>query len=299
MINACYLPSPALSDYVSWYLLSNDTNTYAHWQEAAVMPNGLSALVFSYGAPFQYVTGLDSYRAINTISILGPHTKPCQNRWKDPISMFIIVFKPLGLYKLLGGNMFALKNEVVDLADYPFPESSWVCDELAQSSSTTAKIELVEDWLKHHLSGDTCRYSLTAYVLKYIIEHLGSVCIEDIVKKLNVNRRYLERQFNRQLGMSPKDYAETIRFSYITSKLAKLQEIDWPELTYLGKFYDQSHFIKHFKKHSNISPGEFRGIITQSEETKFASQINIFNTHHHTDHNHGKYITLVDKMWLV
>lgn len=299
MINACYLPSPALSDYVSWYLLSNDANTYAHWQEAAVMPNGLSALVFSYGAPFQYVTGLDSYRTIKTISILGPHTKPCQNRWKDPISMFIIVFKPLGLYRLLDGNMYALKNEVVDLVDYPFPESSWVCDRLAQSPSTTAKIELIEDWLKHHLSRNTCRYSLTAYVLKYIIEHLGSVCIEDIVKKLNVNRRYLERQFNLQLGMSPKDYAETIRFSYITSKLVKLQDIDWPELTYLGKFYDQSHFIKHFKKHSNISPGEFRGIIAQSEETKFASQINIFNTHHHTNQHHGKYITLVDNIGLV
>jgi len=294
MINTCYLPSPALSDYVSWYLLSNDTNTYVHWQEAAVMPNGLSALVFSYGAPFQYVTGLETYRTINAISILGPHTKPCQNRWKNPISMFIIVFKPLGLYKLLGGNMYALKNDVVDLVDYPFPDSSWVCDKLAQSSSATAKIELIEDWLKQHLSRNTCRYSLTAYVLNYIIGHLGSVCIEEIVKKLNVNRRYLERQFNLQLGMSPKDYAETIRFSYMTSKLAKLQEIDWPELTYLGKFYDQSHFIKHFKKHSNISPGEFRGIITQSEETKFASQINIFNAHHQTAQDYGKYITLAD-----
>jgi len=259
------------------------------------MPNGLSALVFSYGAPFQYVTGLNTHRTINSISILGPHTKPCQNRWKDPISMFIVVFKPLGLYRLLAGNMYELKNDVIDLADYAFPDSSWVCDKLAGLPSAAPKIGFIEDWLKQHLSRNTYHHTLTAYVLKYIIDHRGNVSVEAIIKKLNVNRRYLERHFNLQLGMSPKDYAETIRFSFITSKLTKLEEVHWPEFTHLGNFYDQSHFIKHFRKHSNISPGEFRGIIAKSEETKFASQINIFNTHHHTDHN-GKYIVVTDEI---
>jgi len=259
------------------------------------MPNGLSALVFSYGAPFQYVTGLNTHRTINSISILGPHTKPCQNRWKDPISMFIVVFKPLGLYRLLAGNMVELKNDVIDLADYTFPDSSWMCEKLHGLPTATSKISLIEQWLKQHLAKDIPSHSLTAYVLKYIIGHFGNVSIEAVAKKLNVNRRYLERQFNLQLGMSPKDYAETIRFSYITSRLASLQEIHWPELTHLGNFYDQSHFIKHFRKHSNISPGEFRGIIAKSEETKFASQINIFNTHHPTDHD-GKYIVVTDEI---
>ncbi|NGF55531.1 AraC family transcriptional regulator [Parapedobacter sp. SGR-10] len=277
MNHACYLPSPTLSEYVAWYLLSEDTDTHANWQESTVLPNGLSALVFSYGASFKCVTGLQKQRTIRSVSILGPHTKPCRNWWKEPTFTFIIVFKPLGLFKLLGGNLNELKNDVIDLADYGFSDSSWMCEKLAQLTSAHAKIAWVEHWLRVHLAGSTYRPSLTADFLQYVIDRLGKVCVESIVQNMNVNRRYLERQFNLQLGMSPKDYAETIRFSYIASKLAKTQQAQWPELTYLGDFYDQSHFIKHFRKHSNISPGQFRKIITQSKKIRFLSQMNIYN----------------------
>jgi len=280
MNHACYPPAEELRDDVFCYLISESTVTFDEWQESTIMPNGLTALVFSYGTPFEYVTGLDKVGKIADVTILGPHTKPCTNRWRHPISLFAVVFKPLGLYKLLNGNMGELKNDIIDLADYPFPNASWVSEKLAAATTMVSKVNVVEGWLKKHLALSCHKRTLTSYILKHFIDCSGKLCIETVLKKMNINRRYLERLFNHQLGMSPKEYAETIRFSYIASELSKTKNMLSQEMTYLGDFHDQSHLIKHFKKHSNLSPGKFHEIITKSHQTRFASRMNIYKAIH-------------------
>ena len=122
-----------------------------------------------------------------------------------------------------------------------------------EENDSCRRAALLEAFLLKNL--ETKRLDFRAnLVLEQIHSKRGNVTIYELSKLLKVNESTLYRFFSASLGQSPKDFIQTVRFRNTLSLLLKHQYKSLTELTYVSMFYEQSHFIKDFKKRSGLPP---------------------------------------------
>jgi len=100
-----------------------------------------------------------------------------------------------------------------------------------------------------------------AYVKKAVdyIHHnyTYDIKIADVAKYLSIDRTYLYKLFMVQKNTSPQQYLITYRLK-IAQKLLKETDLNVTEIAYSCGFRDTPSFNKHFKKHFNITPLQYR-----------------------------------------
>lgn len=89
--------------------------------------------------------------------------------------------------------------------------------------------------------------------LNIILKNCGVV---DIQKDLNtgISQRQLRRLFEFYIGDTPKTFSQVVRFQNILKAKPSIQSLKQNKLFFDLGYYDQSHFIKEFKKLHGITP---------------------------------------------
>ena len=91
----------------------------------------------------------------------------------------------------------------------------------------------------------------------------------ELYEFLHYSPRQCQRNFNKHYGISPQKVLSVLRFQYCLKLLVNRQDPDGNDQDSNAKkqemiyFYDQSHFIRDFKKHIGLSPFEFLDRYTQ------------------------------------
>ena len=96
------------------------------------------------------------------------------------------------------------------------------------------------------------------------LEADGEHSIGGLVAELPVSHRTLIARFRRATGLTPRDYAQLLRFHRFVMGLASMAEPgDWASLAPLGGYYDQAHVIRAFHRFSGWTPAEYRRRVAQ------------------------------------
>jgi two-component system, response regulator YesN len=94
--------------------------------------------------------------------------------------------------------------------------------------------------------------------LKYIDEEYGTDCtLEEVAEKLFMNPSYFSMLFKKIVGKNFSEYKSEIRIEK-AKELLKLHELKIKEIADILGYCDDNYFIKDFKKHSGLSPQNFR-----------------------------------------
>ena len=126
--------------------------------------------------------------------------------------------------------------------------------------------QLVESYLLHHAHHLNKPFSVKdmSPVADYIERQNGVVTIQQLEDKFHISRRWLEKQFAAQIGMSPKDFVRITRFNALLAHLmtisARFQDVPcvcWCEMIDKFGYYDQSHLIHDFHDFTGQSPTQF------------------------------------------
>jgi AraC-like DNA-binding protein len=99
-----------------------------------------------------------------------------------------------------------------------------------------------------------------AQELKDIIQdHIDtSLSLKELSKDLDINPSYLSREFSKHFdNLSFGDYIRKQRIDKAIDLMTN-QSYSLTEIAYLTGFSDQSHFTRIFKKHTALSPSEYR-----------------------------------------
>jgi len=94
-------------------------------------------------------------------------------------------------------------------------------------------------------------------ILNYLsINYDQSITLEILQKEFKVNKFSLQKNFKKNIGLTPLEYLTAIRIE--NSK--KLFYTDTPlvEIALESGFYDQSHFTHSFKKYVGVTPGNYK-----------------------------------------
>jgi AraC-like DNA-binding protein len=117
---------------------------------------------------------------------------------------------------------------------------------------------LLDDFFLKKLMGAPIKNPFLQFAVHQIFDSTGKVQLGDLTARTHASRRYVEKVFKQQIGLSPKQYARLIRV-----KKASMYLLDANFKGNIGAiatslaYFDQSHFLKDFKAVVGKSPTSF------------------------------------------
>jgi AraC-like DNA-binding protein len=87
------------------------------------------------------------------------------------------------------------------------------------------------------------------------------VSVEALVTLSGLGKRQLQRLFNEYVGVSPKWVINRYRLHEAMAQLQSGQPVIWTELALALGYFDQSHFIRDFRRLLGRTPAEYASAI--------------------------------------
>lgn len=224
-----------------------------------LIPEGVVDVIFNFGAPYyrQPVSGVTAQGVwIQHDVIIGQRTRLFSVRWPMCTRLFAVrikaeaaqylVSKPLTLladqaHRLPGRSLNILAKQLhamrfddcANIADITFRHFS---EMFAQSNQ-----------------GDTRLIK----ALQAMRQRHGDIEVSRLCEEVGVNRRTLERLFADKIGVTPKFFAQTLRLHHFLCCYCPQASENLTASAIEARYYDQSHFIKEFKRFTGASPTVF------------------------------------------
>lgn len=104
---------------------------------------------------------------------------------------------------------------------------------------------------------------ITRNLIREIYETQGNLRIKNLEEHAGYTSRTLQRQFQNDMGMSPKAFSRIVRCQMAIHKISRLEELAFSELASNLGFSDQSHFQREFKKLVSTTPLNYQRRIKQ------------------------------------
>jgi AraC-like DNA-binding protein len=84
-------------------------------------------------------------------------------------------------------------------------------------------------------------------------EYQGNLSISSLAERINYSERSIRRTFQEFLGINPKEFMNIIRFQNALRGMTESPK-RFTDLASTYGYYDQSHFIHHFKRYYGKLP---------------------------------------------
>ncbi|HYL99673.1 MAG TPA: DUF6597 domain-containing transcriptional factor [Blastocatellia bacterium] len=99
-------------------------------------------------------------------------------------------------------------------------------------------------------------------VINRIVNDREITLVDQLIERLNLNKRALQRLFSRYVGVSPKWVIQRYRLHEAIEQLDRGRIVDWVRLALDLGYFDQAHFIKDFKAFVGKSPAEYARLVS-------------------------------------
>jgi AraC-like DNA-binding protein len=164
-----------------------------------------------------------------------------------------IVFNPLGINHFIEKPLQDII--ITEFGDFPYfgEEFNLILNLVFSVNEIEKKVFLLDSFFeKIHKPFE--EPNLKKAIGEIIISN-GGIKVTELSEKLNVNRKTLLRLFNKHTLMSVEEYRKMVMFRQAFNYFQENKGI--PNLTDVALFsmyYDQAHFIKHFKSITKETP---------------------------------------------
>ena len=101
------------------------------------------------------------------------------------------------------------------------------------------------------------REKINEYLVNRITRAKGCISMKKLVDETNYSECYLRRVFKNYHSISPKQFAQYIRFQILLEKL-KTGNMRYDELALECGYYDEAHMMKGFKNYAGITIEQYR-----------------------------------------
>lgn len=189
------------------------------------------------------------------VHIVGPTTGNTRIVAQGPVHLFGAGLLPAGWAALVGFEASTLVNRAIDATHLFGHPLMAAIEELRHAGTLEAKVEI-----GNRVTRELAKRIEDAplWFTRVVDEWLASAFspdVSDLVERLGLSRRQVERQCKRLYGAPPKLLSRKYRALRAAIILAR-KEANIDDL--IGEnFYDQSHFIREIKQFTGVTPRKF------------------------------------------
>jgi AraC-like DNA-binding protein len=243
-------PSRVLRPYIRsyWYFRRETPLTTFH--KEFMHPTGGYGIVFNLGDALK----LDAQAISERVFLDGANTVSRKMGFFGRVEVMGVRFQEGGAYPFLGVPLNELRNERTLLDALDRPGLRLLQARIQETESLSTRINLLEEWLIGRLSLGRERNTIIPASLAMLQKKGWHWPISELAQELAISQRQLERLYQVQVGMSPKQYAQLLR---VEQARLGLKQLNGQTTTRLGAdlgYYDQSHFIREFRAVIGMTP---------------------------------------------
>lgn len=174
-------------------------------------------------------------------------------------SLIIAVFQPSSLSRLLKMPATELGGKVIDSKEIFGSQVSMLHEKLYHPKNTEEKINLLNTFFSTLIPERPIpNQILIDASLAFISKNGGTVAVKQLVEFTGYTERHVERIFSESIGINPKKFGNIVKLHVFLKKLnQKPGKRDLTAICHEAGYFDQSHLIREFRKHTGITPTEY------------------------------------------
>lgn len=241
LIHARYLPSPSLDFFiehhwtVEWDLRGKEprlAETLPHPSIHLVIDKNQSRIQGILQGKFSYLL-------------------------KDSGKVWGVKFKPGSFFPFYQKPVHTIRNRSIPI-DSVFSEDVLGLEKaILSAKNDQERLETMEQILLRNLPPLDENVLWIQEVIQYILKNPDVHKVDDLASRLRMNKRTLQRQFSRYVGVTPKWVIQRYRLHEAAERLENGQDVDGIQLALDLGYFDQAHFIKDFKTIVGKSPEQY------------------------------------------
>jgi len=252
---AAYPPDEDLRPFVHRFIHGWREDEGTNWLK--IPPTGGLFLSYVSGAPLRVHFSDRIYDRRPRYFIGG------QLRREQPVleslgrfGLFGAELAPTGFYRLFHSRAEPFTDAIADFAEL-FPELAADLDaRLDSASSAKETVGAMQSFLRS-LVPEALEVPQIEAIVREIAAARGLVSVSELGRRHGLGSRVMHREFLKVIGIPPKHYAKIVQ---VNAVFGALQTGDHEELSSLAMdhgYFDQSHFIRDFKRFVGASPTVF------------------------------------------
>lgn len=244
-----FIPCDALKPYVDRIIISESAAESVY----KILPGTSVVIGFQFkGRLYRVNEGKDIALSRSGVTGLSDTYSVFKN--SEGIGTVLVYFKDGGASVFFREPIHDLFRSSVSLDNFLLRSELLLLEEqLLEADAHPDKIRVVEQFLLSRIKPIKPDMVVTR-ALNLIYETGGTIRITKLCDQLNISQSPLEKRFRKVVGASPKKFASIVRLKHILRRNVN------PSLTEMGfdaGFYDQSHFIKEFRKFTGDTPENY------------------------------------------
>jgi AraC-like DNA-binding protein len=188
--------------------------------------------------------------------LIGPHDRPVVNEPTGETHAIGIVTTAVGCEAVFGVRPAEIRGRVVDLIAAWEPAST-LRDRLLEATDPVIALDLVAEVLTTTVTRgvdptiERCGRAIA------LLEADPTRPIAEIADELGVSHTRLDREFTRVAGLSPRSLARLLRMRRLLEAIDVRGGVAWADLAADYGWFDQSHLIRDFRRHTGVSPTDY------------------------------------------
>ena len=121
------------------------------------------------------------------------------------------------------------------------------------------ELEMVETFTKMVQQAYTADYPYpVSKIVKYIHDHLTEkLSVQNVAEYIGLSPDYLSKVFHKEVGMTMTDYIQNQKIE-LSKQFLIFSDMSITEIATLLEFCNPAYFTNVFKKHTELTPNQFR-----------------------------------------
>lgn len=254
MIYQEYKPCQQLSVFVECFWSAKADQPPFKEQESLI-PDGTIELMFNFGDNYSQVIN-GQMQLIKGSHIIGIRKNTLFISQTNNQDFFSIRFKPGGFYPFFRVPAYQFANGFYQITDLFSHNLSTLENQLFEAANNMKRVEIAEHFLLQKLINSPQDSAFVRMCIKRLQTN-SSCSIEHLTKHFNTNYKTIERKFLEVIGLTPSKLMSINQFNQAIHAMYSCQYKSLAEISYASGYYDQSHFIRQFKKLTSVTPRQF------------------------------------------
>jgi len=189
--------------------------------------------------------------------LYGQTIEPISLQIKGRYKIIVFQLYPFATRLLLGINPKEINDECYDLKQIENIKTDQTIANLTTTTNISEQVKLISDYVlalvkKSSIDPDNS----IKLAVSTIINSKGTLPIKKLREQLFITERTFERRFAKEIGVTPKQFARIIQFSFSLNQIKESDYTKFTNIAYENGFADQSHFIRTFKRYTGETPKE-------------------------------------------
>ena len=227
-------------------------------QKQRIVPDGCIEMAFVLGDDIKRYTSGNEFILQPRAMILGQTIEPFYIEPTGYVNTFAVRFYPYGFANFVSEPISNLASKETPINQlFGTENADGLEQKIIKSENTEQRISTIEKFLLDRLNDEKTINSIVKNTVDSLLSTNGSASINSILKEDLSKRRQLERNFKKQIGVSPKQLGKVIRLQTALKMLLNQKAENLTNVAYESEYFDQAHFIKDFKEFTGINPKEF------------------------------------------